>query len=1061
MLHLELRKLVVPQRISGTHVTLSLTFRNRLRDTIDCEFTHSGVLRRGQTNGSTCTIYPSEITTPVPWMSHLSHELTATIEISDNSTTLYETAIRVAPLKVKHILSGERIVVELPMDKVSCSAVCVCNDMSERSSKIFLQNMPLNHIIPLFPEPITDCYLVVDAGYTIKRSIYDQNTKTTVDKVPINLVSKPKKVSVFIQGSVGDATWETVVYNGEVDTKTGELAMYELINALDVLAIHTLSTLHKSIVTKSKTSQSKEIRGDRSFTRRGKRQQEKDYKLLLNACIMEGIVTVASRDRGGNISRTCSPSVVEALATIKGLPYENINPMHLLVSYSTNSNWQSTLTRLKVFMSGCLDRWVVSKKVRNWVSTIDHKHLLAGLLQNYISPTHLTVPERIGRSQLNDILRDCDDDNVCFVLSILCRDAMTLPKVIIGEGTYFAPTSSEQVPPHKWLQTSDGSINSIHKFCLHYDIPQKSVCDFLWERLCIADPSSNIADPTAEMVMNKLSLLLTTALDTGTVEKWRSGLGKKYSLRSLFTDLIIYIITTIDIGPINMLYHRDVDGLAMEVSHIDESEESILCVDPLEEIKRLEQMVSEEDSYPKALVFSRHVQQRTSNNEGTSKSQPMPLIKQYTSPTYEIKPMYEHNPSASQSLCGQGEARMLQSLSSEASLSIADLTIEPRNDDCEATDQVQRIQQAQLPAVPRPNGGARRVVHALQAISSPLASGIQLASQATSAIFNDISCQDEDIVLSTIDHTDRTRSTTGRSGIKTAINPSIKSSSSSSINISRLNTPNNSLSTSLLSLHSNIFADIIKLMRHSRALTPNQKMLDQCTEDLIEAVVVPINQFSTSAWQREQMSAMQDLCMAAAHLRYTMLKFNSCIENADKEQVKFLITNILADNELERLLLSLGEPLLYPSHKSFSSTKETQTVNSTILSSPSKLSSEGQLVYSLLREKMLQNDKVIDSILEKAVAYSSSLSFNRYTINTTPAPSAQRSTETLLSTTTGFARSSSKDTNCLFESNYESRAGTPDICQMLESVGTEVCDQEPVIWNDRIHPYEYEGLMII
>lgn len=1060
MLHLEIRELIVPQRIAGNRVTLTLTFRNRLRNTIDCEFSHSGTLRRRQTSSSSCTVYPSEVSTTVPWMSYLNHELTATIEISYECTILYETAIRVAPLKVKHILSGDRVIIELPMDKISCSIVCVCKDMSQKCFKILIQNMSLKSILPLFPEPITDCYLVIDAGYTIKQSIYNSDTKSVVEKCPISLVSKPQRVSVFIQGSIGDAIWESMVYNGEIDIKTRELIMYELINVLDILAIFTLSTFYKSIASKTKTNQSKEIRSDRSFTRKERRQHEKDYKLLLNACIMEGIIKVTGRNV--SLSRICGPSVIEALATIKGLPHENINPLHLLSSYSTNNDWQHTLTRLKILMSGCFDKWVVAKRVRNWISTIDHKYLLAGLLQNYISPTHLTVPERIGKSQLHDILCDCDDDNVCYVLNILCRDAMTLPKISIGDSTYFVSTSNESLSPHKWLQTSDGSINSIHKFCFHYDIPQKSVCNFLWERLCLSDPSSNMIDPTAEMVMNKLSLLLTTALDTGTVGKWRNGLGKKYTVRSLFIDILIYIVTSVGILPLDMFYGKDVDGLGMKISHFDESEESVLCVDPLEEIKQLEQVILEEDDCSKLLVFSRHVQQCT--NDINDNSQLNPLPKQSTSYTHGVKSRYEvheYNPSASQSLCAQGETLMLQTLSSEVSLSIADLAIESKNEDYEANNPTNHIQQVQLPAVPRHNGGVRKVSREPQAVL-PLANDTQLTSYVTSTIFSDVFYPEEDVILSTID---RTRSTTRGSGIKTVVNPSlnqsVKSLSSSPISLSRLNTPNSLLSTTILPVHSNIFIDLIKLVRQDRTLTANQETLDQYAEQLIEAVVIPTNQFSVSAWKREQMNSVLDMCVAAAHLRHAMINFSSCVENVDKEQVKFLIMNTLSDNELEHLLLSFDEPLLHLSHKSLNSTKETQTTNSSSLKSFGKFLYEEPLEYSLLREKMLENDKIIDSILNKAAKYASYLPSNRSIINTTPTSSVQRSTETLLSINTGFARSSSKDTNYLFESNYESRAGTPDICQMLESVGAETCDQESTIWNNAIHSCEYEGLMLM
>ncbi|EFO61228.1 Hypothetical protein GLP15_538 [Giardia lamblia P15] len=1049
MLHLEMRELLVPQRMPGTHVTLTLTFKNRLRNTVDCEFVHSGSLRRRQTNGSVCTIYPSEVTTPIPWMSHLSHELTVTAEIFNDDIMLYETTIRVAPLKVKHMLSGKRMFLELPMDKISCAAICICKDMTERSAKVFLQNMPLSHIIPLFPEPIIDCYLIVDAGYIIRRSIYDRYTKVIADKIPISLVSKLRRISIVIQGLVGDVVWESMVYNGEVDPRTGEMIMYELINALDAIAINVLSALHKSIFTKNKsrvkpkTSQSSEVRDDRLPTKKTRRQQEKDYKLLLNACMMEGIV--AAPNCGANLSRTRGPSLIEVLASINGLSHNNLNPLDLLASYSNCDCSQSTLTLdgLKSLMSETPNMWIIAKQIRNWISVIDRKHILAGLVQNYISPTHLTVPERIGKSQLHDILSDCDDDNVCYVLSIICRDAMTLPRITIGENTYFAPTSSEQVSPYKWLQTSDDSINGLHKFCLHYDIPQKSVCNFLWERLCIADPSSNMADPTAEMVMTKLSFLLTAALNTGTVERWRNGRGKTYSLRSLFIDLIIYIVTTAEIQPLYMLYQDGTNGLEVEVSQVYESEESILCVDPLEEIQQIEQLTSEEYSCPKALLFSRHAQQHLHE---VSNSQSGFLSK----------------PSASQSLCVQGETRMLHSLSSEVSLSIADLATDPKNEDYKVTD---LIDQTHLPAIPRPTNGVRKQVRAPQE-KAGLTSSVSLVSQAASFVFNDMSCQEDDIVLSSIDYTDRSKKSIGRTGVKTAINPVLGSSCSSSVNVSRLNTPVNNLSPSSmpLSLYSNIFVDMIKLIMQERAFTTGQRMLGQCTEDLIEVIVAPTTQFVDPIWGYEQMHAMQDFCIAAAHLKYTMLKLNSCIENVDKEQVKFLIMNILSDRDLEHLLVSLDEPLLFFSSKFTSSTKETQTISSSTLNLPHNFSHESFLPdFSLLREKMSSNDSVIDSILEKATAYVSSLYSNRCTINTASIPSVQHSTDTFISGNTGFARSSSKDTNYLFEPNYESRAGTPDVCQMLGSIENDDCNQqliEPAIWNHRICPYERQGLML-
>lgn len=1053
MLHLDIRELIVPQRMPGTHVTLTLTFRNRLRNTVDCEFVHPGSLRRRQTNGSVCIIYPSEVITPIPWMSHLSHELTVTAEIFNDDAMLYETTVRVAPLKVKHILSGKRMFLELPMDKVSCAAVCICKDMTERSSKVFLQKMPLNHIIPLFPEPIIDCYLIVDAGYIIRRSIYDRYTRTTPEKIPISLASKLRRVSIVLRGLVGDVVWESMVYNGEVDPKTGEIIMYELINGLDAVAINVLSALYKSIFTKSKgrakikIGQSSESRGDHSSAKKTRRQQEKDYKLLLNACVMEGIVAAPSC--GAGLSRTRGPSLIEVLASIKGLSHNNLNPMDLLASYSTCDCSQSTLTfdRLKSLMSENPNMWVIAKRIRNWISVVDHKHILAGLVRNYISPTHLTVPERIGKSQLHDILRDCDDDNVCYVLSIVCRDAMTLPRVTIGENTYFAPTSSEQVSPYKWLQTGDDSINGLHRFCLHYDIPQKSVCNFLWERLCIADPSSNMTDPTAEMVMNKLSLLLTAALNTGTVEKWRNGRGKTYSLRSLFIDLIIYIVTTVEMQPLHVLYQDDANGPEVEVSQSYESEESILCVDPLEEVQQIEHLASEEYSCPKALLFSRHVQQHV--NEVIS-SQSSSLSK----------------PSASQSLCVQGETRMLHSLSSEVSLSIADLATEPKNEDHQAADPVDQIH---LPAIPRPNNGVRRQIHTPQD-KARLASSTSIISQAASSAFSDVSCQEDDVVLSTIDYTDRSKGSVGRTGTKTVIGPVLGSSYSSLINVSRLNTPicdlsfSSSPSNALPPLYSNIFTDMIKLITQEKACTTGQRMLDQWTEDLIEAVVAPTTQFANPTWGHKQMHAMQDLCVAAAHLKHIILTLSSCIENVDKEQVRFLIMSILSDRDLEHLLLSLNEPLLSFHSKLTSSTKETQTISSFASNLPHNLPRESSpFDFSALQEKMSLNDRVIDSILEKATAYASSLSPNRHTINTASIPSVQRSTDTFISGNIGFARSSSKDTNYLFESNYESRAGTPDICQMLESIEGGDCDQqliEPATWDYGVCPYECQRLIL-
>ncbi|ESU45442.1 Hypothetical protein GSB_150905, partial [Giardia duodenalis] len=1053
MLHLELREIFIPQRIAGTRATLTLTFRNRFRDTVDCEFAHSGSLRRRQTNGSVFIMYPSEITTPIPWMSHLSHELTATIEISDADTVLYETAIRVAPLKMKHVLSGERMFLELPMDKVSCSAVCVCMNMSERSSKVFLQNMPLHHILPLFPRPIVDCYLVADAGYTIKRSIYDQRTKTITDKVPISLVSKPKRVSIAIRGFVGDVLWESTVYNGEIDPKTGELVMYELINALDVLAIGTLSTLHKSIFNKTKASQSRDVKSDRSISRKEKRQQEKEYKLLLSACILEGVV--AAPTRGTSLSRTRGPSVLEVLASIKGLSHENLDPIDLLASYSTRECDQSILDGLKTVMLGCSGKWIITKRIRNWISAVDYKHLLASLAQSYISPRHLAVPERIGKSQLHDILRDCDDDNVCYVLSILCRDAMTLPKVVIGENTYFAPTSNEQVFPQKWLQTSDDSMNSIHRFCIAYDIPQKSVCNFLWERLCIADPSNNTTDPTAEMVMNKLSLLLTTVLDTGTAKQWCNGLGETHTLRSLFIDLIIYIVTTADILPLHMLYQTDAYGPATDISQVYESEESILCVDPLEEIRHVEQITVEEDGYPKALVFSRHVQQHNDVVNSPSSS----IIKPAVSTIQTTKSTYEQNPSASQSLYGQGETRMLHSLSSEVSLSIADLATEPKNESCETAN---RVMQAKHPAIPRPKDKLRGKFHAQPVSSSAI--GMALAGHAISGSLSDVSCLEDDVILSTIDHTDRSKSSMGGSRAKTVVNPTLNQTSESShpsfITISRLNTPTNNSSDSLLPIRSNAFVDLVKLMIQKRVLPTSQEAVDRYTGNLIEGVVTPANQFVHPAWGHKQINAMRDLCVAAAHLHHTTLKLSTCIESVDKERVKLLIANILSDSELERLLLSFTEPLLCSPCKLTSSTKETQTVSSFPLTSPHKLSCNSSLDFSLIWDKMRQNDKVIDSVLERATTYASSLTSNRCTVNTTFTSSAQRSTETPLSGNTGFARSSSKDTNYLFEPNYESRAGTPDICQMLESVESGICDQESTIWDYRTYSHECQGLIL-
>lgn len=112
-----------------------------------------------------------------------------------------------------------------------------------------------------------------------------------------------------------------------------------------------------------------------------------------------------------------------------------------------------------------------------------------------------------------------------------------------------------------------------------------------------------MTDPTAEMVMNKLSLLLTAALNTGTVEKWRNGRGKTYSLRSLFIDLIIYIVTTVEMQPLHVLYQDDANGPEVEVSQSYESEESILCVDPLEEVQQIEHLASEEYSCRKRCCF--------------------------------------------------------------------------------------------------------------------------------------------------------------------------------------------------------------------------------------------------------------------------------------------------------------------------------------------------------------------------------------------------------------------------------------------------------------------------